>query len=102
VALSANLWLISRFGVTGAAFGILLPYVLQGILRYRALRMVFRWRNPWGDIGRPLIAALLAAVPAVLCRALIDSIAGQLMASGAFLLVYGGAWLYHRRSAIQR
>jgi O-antigen/teichoic acid export membrane protein len=101
VALTANLWLISRFGVTGAAFGILLPYVLQGILRYRALRMVFRWRNPWGDIGHPLIAALLAAVPAVLCRALIDSIAGQLMASGAFLLVYGGAWLYHRRSAIQ-
>jgi O-antigen/teichoic acid export membrane protein len=98
VALTANLWLISRFGVTGAAFGILLPYVLQGILRYRALRMVFRWRNPWGDIGHPLIAALLAIVPALVCRTMIDGIAGQLIAAAVFLLVYGGAWLYHRRS----
>jgi O-antigen/teichoic acid export membrane protein len=98
VALAANLWLISRFGVTGAAFGILLPYVLQGILRYRALRMVFRWRNPWGDIGHPLIAALLAIVPALACRAMIGGIAGQLIAATVFLLVYGGAWLYHRRS----
>jgi O-antigen/teichoic acid export membrane protein len=98
VALTANLWLISRFGVTGAAFGILLPYVLQGILRYRALRTVFRWRNPWGDIGHPLIAALLATVPAVACRVLIEGIAGQLSAATAFLLVYGTAWLYYRRS----
>ncbi len=96
VALLANLWLISRFGVTGAAFGILLPYVLQGILRYRALRMVFRWRNPWGDVGRPLLAAVIAAVPAVVCRTLIDGIAGQLIATGAFLLVYLVAWLHYR------
>src|SRR5205814_9908114 len=54
VALTANLWLISRWGATGAALGILLPYVLQGILRYRALRMVFRWLDPWGHIARPL------------------------------------------------
>jgi O-antigen/teichoic acid export membrane protein len=102
VALTANLWLISQFGVTGAAFGILLPYVLQGVLRYRALRMVFRWDNPWGDIGRPLMAALLAAGPALACRMLIEGMAGQLVASGVFLFVYGGAWLYHRRSATQR
>ncbi|HEV2840229.1 MAG TPA: oligosaccharide flippase family protein [Chthoniobacterales bacterium] len=99
VALTANLWLISRFGVTGAAFGILLPYVLQGILRYRALRMVFRWRNPWGDVGHPLMAALLAAVPALACRLLIEGIPGQIIATAAFLFVYGGAWLYYRRSA---
>ncbi len=82
----------------GAAFGILLPYVLQGILRYRALRMVFRWRNPWGDIGRPLIAALVAMVPALACRTMIDGMTGQLVAAIAFLLVYGGVWLYHHRS----
>ena len=66
VALGANLWLISRFGVTGAAFGILLPYVLQGILRYRALRMVFRWRNPWGDVG--VLMAALSRRARTLCR----------------------------------
>jgi O-antigen/teichoic acid export membrane protein len=101
IALTANLWLISRFGVTGAAFGILLPYVLQGILRYRALRTVFRWRNPWGDVGHPLIAALLAGIPAVACRLLIAGLSGQLVASGVFLLVYGGAWFYHRRTRAQ-
>ena len=98
IALIANLWLISHFGVTGAAFGILLPYLLQGILRYRALRSVFRWRNPWGDVGHPLIAASLAIIPALVCRVTIDGIAGQLTAAAAFLLLYGVAWLYYRRS----
>ena len=98
VALTANLWLISRFGVTGAAFGILLPYVLQGILRYRALRLVFRWRNPWGDVGHPLIAALLALGPALACYTMIDGALGQLIAAVVFLFVYGGTWLYYRRS----
>jgi O-antigen/teichoic acid export membrane protein len=97
VALTANLWLISRFGVTGAALGILLPYVLQGILRYRALRMVFRWQNPWGDIGKPLLAAAIAAVPAVGSRILIEGMAGQVVAAVVFLVVYGGTWLYQRR-----
>ena len=101
VALAANFWLISQFGVTGAAFGILLPYVLQGILRYRALRMVFRWRNPWGDVGQPLIAAVIAAIPAVACHVMLDGITGQVIASGVFLFVYGGAWLYHRRLRTQ-
>lgn len=98
VALTANVWLISRFGATGAAFGILLPYVLQGILRYRALRMVFRWQNPWGDVARPLLAALIAAVPAIFCRALIDGMTGQVIAAVVFLVIYGAAWLYHRRA----
>jgi O-antigen/teichoic acid export membrane protein len=97
-ALTANLWLIARFGVTGAAFGILLPYVLQGILRYRALRIVFRWQNPWGDIGRPLLAALVAVAPAIACRSLIDGLTGQVLSAMIFLLIYGGAWLHHRRS----
>ena len=97
ISMTANLWLISRFGVTGAAFGILLPYVLQGILRYRALRLVFRWRNPWGDIGHPLVAGLLAMAPALVCWVMIGGVAGQLIASGTFLFVYGGVWLYHRR-----
>ncbi|HEX4640808.1 MAG TPA: oligosaccharide flippase family protein [Chthoniobacterales bacterium] len=99
VALSANLWLISRFGATGAAFGILLPYVVQGILRYRALRMVFRWQNPWGDVGRPLLAAAIAAVPAIACRFLIKGLTGQVAAALVFLLLYLMAWLHHRRSA---
>src|SRR5438477_5623924 len=41
VAAAGLLWLIPRFGVMGAAFGLLLPYVVQGILRYATLRCVF-------------------------------------------------------------
>ncbi|HKP93570.1 MAG TPA: polysaccharide biosynthesis C-terminal domain-containing protein, partial [Chthoniobacterales bacterium] len=92
------LWLISRFGATGAAFGILLPYVIQGILRYRALRTVFRWQNPWGDIGRPLLAAALAGIPAIACRLLLDGMTGQVIAAAVFLVIYGAAWLYHGRA----
>jgi O-antigen/teichoic acid export membrane protein len=97
IALTANFWLITRFGVTGAALGILLPYVLQGVLRYRALRMLFRWQNPWGDVGQPLLAAVIALVPAIACRVLIDGIGGQIVSAIVFLLIYGFAWLYHRR-----
>jgi O-antigen/teichoic acid export membrane protein len=102
VALTANLWFIQRFGVTGAAFGILLPYVLQGILRYRALRMVFRWQNPWGDIGRPLLAAIIAGIPAVVCRVMIEGMTGQVLGAVVFLLIYGGAWLHYRRSGARQ
>ena len=100
LALTANLWLIRRFGVTGAAFGILLPYVLQGILRYRALRTVFRWQNPWGDVGRPLLAAGIAAAPAVACRLLIDGATGQVIAALIFVLIYAAAWLHYRRTGV--
>ena len=96
VALTANLWLISRFGVTGAALGILLPYVLQGFLRYRALRTVFRWQNPWGDVGKPLLAAAIAAIPAVGCRLWIEGMTGQVIAAAVFLIVYGGIWIFQR------
>lgn len=102
VAVLANLWLIRYFGVMGAAFGILLPYVLQCILRYYALRLVFRWRDPWTGISPPLIAGLVALVPALICYAMIDGVVGQLTSSAAFLLVYFAAWQYHRRSAVRK
>ncbi len=30
--------------------GILLPYIVQGILRYATLRWVFHWKDSWSDI----------------------------------------------------
>jgi O-antigen/teichoic acid export membrane protein len=97
-AFGANLWLIPRFGVTGAAFGILLPYVIQGILRYGVLRFVFRWRNPWSNISPPIVAAIIALVPALSCRLLLGGISGQLMAGVVFVAIFGMSWLHHRRS----
>ena len=96
IALAANVWLINRFGVTGAAFGILLPYVLLGILRHRALQQVFGWRDPWSKLGPPVLAALIATVPAVVCRATIEGMWGQGISASVFLIVYFIAWRYHR------
>jgi O-antigen/teichoic acid export membrane protein len=97
VAFGANFFLILNWGAMGAAFGILLPYILLGILRHRALRSVFRWRNPWANIASPFFAALMAALPAGFCRAMIDGVPGEIVASLVFLLVTLLAWLYYRR-----
>jgi O-antigen/teichoic acid export membrane protein len=99
IALVANVWLIGNFGVTGAAFGILLPYVILGILRYRTLRLVFRWRNPWANAGWPLLAAVLAGAPAIASRAIIDGAAGQVIASAVFAVIYFIVW--RRRRAVE-
>jgi Zn-dependent protease with chaperone function len=83
----------------GAAFGILLPYVIQGILRYGVLRLVFRWRNPWSSIRPPIFTAIVAFVPALICLFLLDGIAGQVVGALVFLAIFGVGWLYHRHSA---
>ena len=95
VAAGGLLWLIPRFGAMGAAFGILLPYVVQGMLRYATLRWVFRWKDSWSDIRPPLIAAGIALVPALICRAFLGGIAGQVTSAAAFLAVFGVQWLRH-------
>jgi O-antigen/teichoic acid export membrane protein len=92
VAFALNLWLIPRFGVTGAAFAAVGPHIVQGILRSVALRLVFRWRNPWKQISPPLFAALAAIVPALICRMSLDGIVGEVTSAAAFLLVFGAIW----------
>ena len=95
VAVVANLWLISSFGVIGAAFGILLPYVLLGILRHRTLRLVFGWERPWTNVAPPVIAALVAAVPAIPCRLLLHGFVGQIVSGLVFLALFGLQWRFH-------
>jgi O-antigen/teichoic acid export membrane protein len=92
----ATLWLISSFGVIGAAFGILTTYLVQGLIRNLILRTVFRWHNPWSNIAPPLIAALIAVVPALACRVWLHGIVGQISSSAAFLITFGLAWRRHR------
>src|SRR6184192_1365912 len=95
VAAGGLLWLIPRFGAMGAAFGILLPYVVQGFLRYATLRWVFGWRDSWSDIRPPLVAAGIALVPALVCRAFLGGIVGQVISAAAFLAVFGVHWWRH-------
>jgi O-antigen/teichoic acid export membrane protein len=95
VAAGGLLWLIPRFGVMGAAFGILLPYLVQGTLRYVTLRWVFRWKDSWSDIRPPLVAAGIALVPAIVCRVLLSGIVGQVTSAAVFLAVFGVQWWRH-------
>jgi O-antigen/teichoic acid export membrane protein len=95
VAAGGLLWLIPRFGAMGAAVGILLPYIVQGILRYATLRWVFHWKDSWSDISPPLIAAMIAIVPALVCRAFLGGIVGQVTSAAVFLAVFGVQWLRH-------
>ncbi len=99
LSLGADLWLISRFGVTGAAFGILLPYLLLGFLRWRTLRNVFGWKNPWSEAGAPLRAGLIAGVPAVVFRLTIAGVAGQVISVLVFALIFFVLWRHHRATS---
>src|SRR5204863_6259917 len=99
VAAAGLLWLIPRFGAMGAAFGILLPYIVQGILRYATLRWVFHWKDSWSDISGPLIAAVIAFVPALICRVLLGGIMGQVISAAIFLAVFGVQCLRHHMSS---
>jgi O-antigen/teichoic acid export membrane protein len=97
VAVGANVWLIPRFGVTGAAIGVLLPFAVQGVLRYAALKLIFRWQNPWTNISPQIIAAAVAIVPALICHGLLRGLLGQILAAAVFLAVFGLGWMYHLR-----
>ena len=95
VAFAGLLWLIPRFGPLGAAVGILLPYVVQGLLRYATLRWVFHWKDSWSDISPPLIAAGIAIVPALICRGFLSGVVGQVTSAAVCLAVFGVQWWRH-------
>src|SRR5206468_451266 len=95
VAFAGLFWLIPRFGPLGAAVGILLPYVVQGTLRYATLQWVFHWRDSWSDISSPLIAAAIAIVPALICRGCLNGVVGQVSSAAVFLAVFGVQWWRH-------
>jgi O-antigen/teichoic acid export membrane protein len=97
VAVAANWWLIRWFGVTGAAFGILLPYVLLGVLRHRTLRLVFGWKRPWHNLAPPFVAAIVAAPVAIVCRVLLHGILAEVVSALVFLAIFGAQWWWKFR-----
>jgi O-antigen/teichoic acid export membrane protein len=98
IAVAANVWLIKSLGVLGAAFGILLPYVILGILRHRTLRLVFGWRRPWSNVAPPFIVALVALLPAISCRLLLHGVAGQITSAVVFLVLFALQWWWYHFS----
>ena len=99
VAVLCDLWLISSFGASGAAFGILVPYLLLGLLRYRALRSVFGWERPWTNLSPPFIAAAAAAIPAIAFRTATHGLASEVISALVFLGLFGIGWRWYSRRA---
>jgi O-antigen/teichoic acid export membrane protein len=98
VAFAGLLLLIPRFGALGAAVGILIPYIVQGLLRYATLRWVFHWKDSWSDISPPLVAAGIAIIPALICRGFLSGVVEQVTSAAVFLAVFGAQWWRHHRS----
>ncbi|CAA9252969.1 MAG: hypothetical protein AVDCRST_MAG42-2330 [uncultured Chthoniobacterales bacterium] len=88
----ASLLLIPSLGATGAALGMVLAYVTQGVLRYLELRFLFKWNWPWGALARPALAFAIAFTIALPLRLLIDGWQGELASGLTFLAAYVGAW----------
>jgi O-antigen/teichoic acid export membrane protein len=86
---------ILRFGVLGAAIGILATYLIQGAIRNVMLRVVFHWHNPWHNVSPPIIAALMAAVPALVLRSLGRGPQIELAAAIVFLVIFVWQWRRH-------
>lgn len=91
-AVAVNLWLIPRYGMIGAALGVLLPYGMQGLLRHVELRYLLGWPSQARELTRPIVAAACAAVPAVGCRVYLAGLPGDLISVAAFLAAYTAAW----------
>lgn len=92
-AVVLNGWLIPIYGPLGAAFGMLLPYALQGVLRGVEISTLLGWELPWKALARPWMVAAIALGPALLGRVFITGVTGGLVASAVFLVVYVAAWL---------
>ena len=100
VGTSVTYFLVLKFGVIGAACGMFFTYLVQGLVRNIMLRFVFHWTGSWGSISKPLTAAIIAGVPAILLHAIWQNRIGGLAAAVLFLLIFGLCWLRKRGEAI--
>lgn len=92
--LVASLALIPWLGATGAALGMVLAYITQGVLRYCELRYLFHWHWPWKALVKPTIAFSVALAVAVPVRLFVSGWPGELAAGLVFLAAYVAAWKF--------
>lgn len=91
-AVGLNLLLIPAFGPLGAAVGMLVPYVIQGILRGVEMSWLLGWRWPWRALAKPWAAALIALPLAVAVRVAGAGLGEQLAAGALYLVGYAVVW----------
>ena len=88
----ASLLLIPAFGATGAALGMVLAYLTQGVLRYCELRILFKWHWPWRAFARPALAFSIALAAALPLRLFVAGWLGELSSALVLVGVYVAAW----------
>jgi O-antigen/teichoic acid export membrane protein len=91
-AVALNFTLIPLWGPLGAAFGMLMPYVIQGILRGVEIPWIFAWRWPWRALAKPWVAAAAALPPALLVRLTAHGSLPELASASIYLASYAAAW----------
>ena len=64
VGLSSGPWLMSRYGVFGAAIALLLSYVTQAAVAFVFSQRLYPIAYEWGRLARVIVAAVAAAVVA--------------------------------------
>jgi O-antigen/teichoic acid export membrane protein len=91
-AVGLNLFLIPAYGALGAAFGVLCPYVIKGLLRWIEIRWFFEWRWPWHALFKPWVAALVPLPFALALRFVSHAWWGDLATAGLYLAGYFMTW----------
>jgi len=91
-AVGFNILLIPILGPLGAALGMLMPYVIQGLLRGFEIPWLFEWRWPWQALAKPWLAAAAALPPALLIRMIAHGALPELASASVYLAGYAAAW----------
>ena len=91
-AVGINLLLIPAYGALGAAFGVLCPYLIKGLLRWIEIRWFFAWRWPWHALFKPWVAALVPLPFAIFLRFVSQAWWCDLAAAGLYLAGYFITW----------
>lgn len=81
--------LIPRIGALGAALGTLCAYGVQATLRAIEVKALEGWAWPWHAFVLPVGASLVALAAGAVPRYFVAGLAGEAMAAGVFVAIYG-------------
>lgn len=92
IAVLLNVMLIPQLGVLGAAIGMVVPYLAQGLLRAIEIAYLLEWRWRWQPLIRPWAAALLALPVPLIIRWFGSDNFSQCLAAASYVVAYVSAW----------
>ena len=88
VGLGLGVWLMPRYGVTGAAVAFMLSYATQTVVAFVLARRVYPIRYETGRLARVLASGVLAAVAGVWLVPEMPPVAGVLLRAAVTVAVF--------------